>query len=157
MEERARLGETAAWFSRGGAAVRSAGCSPSLAVTKYCHDHRPTLTTAVVVVAAATIPNSFEARGSRLLVLRGTPEEVLPRIFKDWSIAKICFEVDTEPYALARDARVRELAAASRVEVFSPVSHTLYVSEEEEEEEEGGRRKGRSAAVSHVWECTRMV
>lgn len=28
------------------------------------------------------LPRSFRARGSRLLVLRGKPEQVLPRVFK---------------------------------------------------------------------------
>lgn len=55
-------------------------------------------------------------------------EEVLPRVFKDWSISHLCFELDTEPYARSRDATVRQLAAAAGVEVKSPVSHTLYVS-----------------------------
>jgi hypothetical protein len=55
-------------------------------------------------------------------------EEVLPRVFKDWSISQLCFEQDTEPYARSRDAAVRQLAAAADVEVKSPVSHTLYVS-----------------------------
>eukprot|EP01137_Pigoraptor_chileana_P026531 Opistho-2@7955 len=69
---------------------------------------------------------SFIARGSRLLVLRGKPEEVLPRAFKDWNIDKLCFELDTEPYAKFRDGKIKELARAAGVEVYSPVSHTLY-------------------------------
>lgn len=40
---------------------------------------------------------------------------------------QLCFEVDTEPYATARDERVRQLAEQAGVKVFSPVSHTLYV------------------------------
>uniref|UniRef100_A0A453NQT0 (6-4)DNA photolyase n=4 Tax=Aegilops tauschii subsp. strangulata TaxID=200361 RepID=A0A453NQT0_AEGTS len=43
-----------------------------------------------------------------------------------WNIGKLCFESDTEPYALARDKRVTDFAAASGIEVFSPVSHTLF-------------------------------
>ena len=41
---------------------------------------------------------------------------------------RLCYEVDTEPYARARDTRVQQLAAQAGVEVQAVVSHTLYVS-----------------------------
>ncbi|KAG2432367.1 hypothetical protein HYH02_012940 [Chlamydomonas schloesseri] len=69
---------------------------------------------------------SFQARGSRLLVLRGKPEEVFPRVFQEWGVTQLCFEHDTEPYAKVRDAAVRKLATEAGVEVVAPVSHTLY-------------------------------
>lgn len=69
---------------------------------------------------------SLKARHSRLVVLRGPPEEVLVEKIKEWRVTKLCYESDTEPYAKVRDARVREAAEAMGVEVFSPVSHTLY-------------------------------
>ncbi|GLC76277.1 hypothetical protein PLESTF_001761600 [Pleodorina starrii] len=72
---------------------------------------------------------SFKARGSRLLVLRGKPEEVLPRVFREWGVTQLCFEVDTEPYARARDAAVTRLAEEAGVEVRPAVSHTLYDTE----------------------------
>ncbi|KAI7839651.1 hypothetical protein COHA_006460 [Chlorella ohadii] len=74
----------------------------------------------------ADLDASFRARGSRLLVLRGKPQEVLPRVFKEWGVTRLCFESDTEPYANQRDATVRQLAETAGVEVHSPVSHTLY-------------------------------
>ncbi|KAG2649360.1 hypothetical protein PVAP13_1NG108400 [Panicum virgatum] len=43
-----------------------------------------------------------------------------------WNIGKLCFESDTEPYALARDKKVSDFAMASGIEVFTPVSHTLF-------------------------------
>lgn len=43
-------------------------------------------------------------------------------------MSHLCFEVDVEPYAKARDAAVRQLAAAAGVEVCAHISHTLYVS-----------------------------
>ncbi len=46
---------------------------------------------------------------------------------QEWGVHQLCFEVDTEPYATARDERVRQLAEQAGVKVFSPVSHTLYV------------------------------
>ncbi|XP_051135746.1 (6-4)DNA photolyase isoform X2 [Andrographis paniculata] len=45
--------------------------------------------------------------GSRLLVLEGEPSEVLIRCLKEWSIKKLCFEFDTEPYYQALDDRVK--------------------------------------------------
>ncbi|VAI56963.1 unnamed protein product [Triticum turgidum subsp. durum] len=66
--------------------------------------------------------------GSRLLVLRAREDvsDAVCAALKDWNIRKLCFESDTEPYALARDKRVTDFAAASGIEVFSPVSHTLF-------------------------------
>ncbi|KIZ03776.1 cryptochrome 2 (photolyase-like) [Monoraphidium neglectum] len=76
----------------------------------------------------ADLDRSLRARGSRLLVLRGKPDEVLPRVFKDWQISQLCFEADVEPYAKARDATVAQLAQAAGVHVSAHTSHTLYVS-----------------------------
>nr|XP_029118922.1 (6-4)DNA photolyase isoform X5 [Elaeis guineensis] len=64
--------------------------------------------------------------GSRLLLLRGDPVPVLCTILKDWNIGKLCYEFDTEPYSLARDKQVKDFASISGIEVFSPVSHTLF-------------------------------
>uniref|UniRef100_A0A7S3R4Y9 Photolyase/cryptochrome alpha/beta domain-containing protein n=1 Tax=Dunaliella tertiolecta TaxID=3047 RepID=A0A7S3R4Y9_DUNTE len=70
--------------------------------------------------------SSLTSLGSQLLVLRGTPEEVIPRVLRDWSIKKLCYEIDTEPYAKARDARVDDMAREAGVEVKKHWSHTLY-------------------------------
>jgi cryptochrome len=72
--------------------------------------------------------DSLQVRGSQLICLRGKPAEVFPGLFAQWSITKLCYEFDTEPYARQRDAEVDRLAAKAGVSVCSPVSHTLYVS-----------------------------
>eukprot|EP01023_Acetabularia_acetabulum_P018339 TRINITY_DN19260_c0_g1_i4.p1 TRINITY_DN19260_c0_g1~~TRINITY_DN19260_c0_g1_i4.p1 ORF type:complete len:559 (+),score=75.32 TRINITY_DN19260_c0_g1_i4:1767-3443(+) len=69
---------------------------------------------------------SLEARGSRLLVLRGNPVEVFPRVFKDWEITDLCFEYDTEPYAIVRDTKILDIAKKFGVQTYTPVSNTLY-------------------------------
>lgn len=74
----------------------------------------------------ADLDASLKARGSRLLVIQGKPQDTLPELFKEWGITKLCFESDTEPYALTRDAGAKELATAAGITVHSPVSHTLY-------------------------------
>ncbi|KAK9831428.1 hypothetical protein WJX81_004006 [Elliptochloris bilobata] len=74
----------------------------------------------------ADLHSSLQARGSALLVLRGKPEEELPRVWQEWGVTRLCFEVDTEEYARTRDLRVCELAAQAGVDVSTCVSHTLY-------------------------------
>ena len=36
---------------------------------------------------------------------------MFPQVWKEWGITKLCFEVDTEPYAKERDAKIRKLAS----------------------------------------------
>lgn len=76
------------------------------------------------------LPCSLKARGSKLVLLRGKPAEVLPAAMAEWGVTKLCFEADTEPYALERDAAMKAAAEAAGIEVASPVGHTLYDSAE---------------------------
>ncbi|XP_062223746.1 (6-4)DNA photolyase isoform X4 [Phragmites australis] len=66
--------------------------------------------------------------GSRLLLVRARDDvgDAVCAALKDWNIGKLCFESDTEPYALSRDKKVTDFAMASGIEVFTPVSHTLF-------------------------------
>ena len=48
-----------------------------------------------------------------LQVVRGNPSDILPKVWKDWAITKLCFEQDTEPYAVQRDSKVQELAKSA--------------------------------------------
>ena len=68
---------------------------------------------------------SLQVRGSRLVVLRGNPTEVLLKCMKDWAVTKLCFEHDTEPYALKRDAAMKEAAEQADVEVQSRAPNLL--------------------------------
>lgn len=72
------------------------------------------------------LDDSLKKFNSRLFVIRGNPAEVFPKLFKDWGITKLTYEVDTEPYAVERDALVDKLAKDSGVEVVKCVSNTLY-------------------------------
>uniref|UniRef100_A0A6V7QQQ2 (6-4)DNA photolyase n=1 Tax=Ananas comosus var. bracteatus TaxID=296719 RepID=A0A6V7QQQ2_ANACO len=74
----------------------------------------------------ADLDSALRRLGSRLLLLRGDPAPLICRVLKDWNIGKLCFEFDTEPYSLARDKQVSDFASASGIQVFSPVSHTLF-------------------------------
>ncbi|GLT71697.1 hypothetical protein SLA2020_436960 [Shorea laevis] len=64
--------------------------------------------------------------GSRLLVLKGEPSQVLTHCLKEWNVKKLCFEYDTEPYYHALDRSVKDYASSAGIEVSSPVSHTLF-------------------------------
>ena len=62
---------------------------------------------------------------SRLIVLRGAPEVELPRVMREWRINRLAYEIDTEPYAKARDAKIDLLAKGAGVEVVTRWGHTL--------------------------------
>jgi cryptochrome len=66
----------------------------------------------------ADLRSSLKARGSSLLVLRGNPQEVLPKVWKDWQITRLCFELDTEEYAKERDSKITAAAKAAGVHFF---------------------------------------
>jgi cryptochrome len=76
------------------------------------------------------LDKQLRALSSRLYVVQGKPHEVLPRLFREWGITRLTFEVDTEPYAKTRDAQISELAQKAKVEVISCVSHTLWDMEQ---------------------------
>ncbi|XP_029353429.1 cryptochrome circadian regulator 5 [Echeneis naucrates] len=69
---------------------------------------------------------SLRKLNSRLFVVRGKPEEVLPELFDKWKVTKLTYEYDTEPYSLSRDQKVSALAKEHGVEVTYKISHTLY-------------------------------
>ncbi|OWM81818.1 hypothetical protein CDL15_Pgr007856 [Punica granatum] len=72
------------------------------------------------------LDSSLRKLGSRLLVLKGDPGEVLVRCLKEWNINKLCFEYDTEPYYQSLDEKLKSFASSAGIETFSPVSHTLF-------------------------------
>ena len=68
--------------------------------------------------------------GVPLLVPRGPPATVLPALWRACGVARCTWEEDTEAYAKARDARMRELGAQHGVEVHAESGHTLHVLDE---------------------------
>ncbi|KAL3511853.1 hypothetical protein ACH5RR_024570 [Cinchona calisaya] len=72
------------------------------------------------------LDTSLKKLGSRLLVLKGEPSEIVIHCLKEWNISKLCFEFDTEPYYQALDDKVKSNASVAGIEIFSPVSHTLF-------------------------------
>ncbi|WOL11929.1 (6-4)DNA photolyase [Canna indica] len=74
------------------------------------------------------LDSSLRRLGSHLLVLRGDPDPaaVICRVIKEWRIGKLCYEFDSEPYGQARDKQVEDFTSKLGIEVFTPVSHTLF-------------------------------
>ena len=72
------------------------------------------------------LDEGLRARGNRLYVLRGRPEEALPAAWSQWGVRHLTFEEDTEPYARDRDATITKLARAEGLSVSSHASHTLH-------------------------------
>ena len=54
--------------------------------------------------------------------------ETIAQACKEWGITRLCWEADTEPYAVKRDREVRAVAESAGIAVESPVGHTLYDS-----------------------------
>lgn len=80
-----------------------------------------------LVESLQDLDQSLRAKyNSRLLVVRGSPLQVLREKFAEWKIDLLCFESDTEPYAKKRDADVASLAREFNVRVETRSSHTLY-------------------------------
>ena len=70
--------------------------------------------------------NQLESKfQSKLLIFQGKPHEILPKLWKEYNIKLLSFELDTEPYALERDYDIVKMATESKIQIFSPVSHTL--------------------------------
>ena len=57
------------------------------------------------------LDTSLRELDSRLIVLQGNPKDELPRIFGEWDVQRLAYEMDIEPYAKSRDSEINQLAA----------------------------------------------
>nr|CCA14862.1 cryptochrome putative [Albugo laibachii Nc14] len=76
--------------------------------------------------SVGTLAEAIAARGSRLIIARGEGIDVFRRILPAWKITHIFFDQAIEPFAIARDHQVRELAASLNVHVETTHGYTLY-------------------------------
>ena len=72
------------------------------------------------------LDESLRRCGSQLIVARGYPAQVFPRLWANLGITRVTFEMDSEPYGRQRDAVVTNLARQLGIEVVAETSHTLY-------------------------------
>lgn len=63
---------------------------------------------------------------SRLYVIRGTPKNEIPRIFKEWNVTLMTFESEIESFNQRRDALVKIHADQFHVKLDEFHSHTIY-------------------------------
>uniref|UniRef100_A0A3B1IHH9 Cryptochrome circadian regulator 5 n=1 Tax=Astyanax mexicanus TaxID=7994 RepID=A0A3B1IHH9_ASTMX len=90
-----------------------------------------------LIEALKDLDSSLRKLNSRLFVIRGVPREVFPRLFEEWKVTRLTFEVDSEPYSQKRDKEVMDLAKQHGVEIITKISHTLYNLERVIEENNG--------------------
>lgn len=62
----------------------------------------------------------------RLYVIRGTPKNEIPRIFKEWNVTLMTFESEIESFSLRRDALVKIHANEHNVKLDEFHSHTVF-------------------------------
>jgi cryptochrome len=72
------------------------------------------------------LDDNLRSIGSRLFVLKGTPEDQIPLYVEKWGIEYVTFERDTEPYAKVRDKNICSILKNKGVKVESFTSHTLF-------------------------------
>lgn len=74
------------------------------------------------------LSNSLTTRNpkAKLLVVRGSPQTMLPLLFKEWGITHLVYEKDTSGYAARRDHQINTLASQAEIKVLAVLGHTLY-------------------------------
>jgi deoxyribodipyrimidine photo-lyase len=64
--------------------------------------------------------------GASLAVYYGTPEEVWPQVLSDFNVAGVWTNTDQEPYALQRDATIRQLLSEQGIEFHTHKDHIIF-------------------------------
>lgn len=62
-------------------------------------------------------------------VLRGKPEEELPKFWKRWNVSQLHFEKDTEAYARKRDASIVKIAEEAGEICLLPDQHSYWLDQ----------------------------
>ena len=78
----------------------------------------------------ARLARDLEARGSRLLLLRGAPERVLPRLAREGGFGLVSWSPGPGPFAARRDAAVRRALARVGVASLERKDAVLFAAEE---------------------------
>lgn len=72
------------------------------------------------------LDSDLRAKGSRLFVAKGNPNEIIGKMIKELKVEVLSFERSTEPYNKAMDERILNTAALSNVEAFPEWGHTMF-------------------------------
>lgn len=63
---------------------------------------------------------------SRLYILRGKAEELLPKLFEKWQVKFITSQVDIDPEILRQDEAIEKIAEKKDIFIVKRVQHTVY-------------------------------
>ena len=75
----------------------------------------------------ADLDSNLKQWGLRLVVAKGKPEDVFPKLFSKYDTKLLSFEKETvEPYGKARDQLVHEICMSEGVPVKTFATHTLF-------------------------------
>jgi cryptochrome len=72
----------------------------------------------------------LQSLDSRLILIRGNPQDVFPELLKKWNVSGLYYEKETEPDAVDRDQRISAICQQMEVTVNCTVGHTLFASED---------------------------
>jgi deoxyribodipyrimidine photo-lyase len=72
------------------------------------------------------LARDLSARGTPLVLRRGDPREVIPRLLRETRADLLAFNRDTSPYAVRRDAAVTREAERMGVRVLAPKDRVLF-------------------------------
>lgn len=77
-------------------------------------DHTPPLL--LYSLLLQDLHTNLQRLGSRLFIIQGKTQDVLPFILKEWNITKLVYEKDIEPYSRVRDQQVQQLCRTLSIE-----------------------------------------
>ena len=103
----------------------------------------------------ARLSRDLDSRGSRLLVLRGAPERVLPRLAREEGFALVSWNRGHGPFAVRRDAAVR--AALTRVGATSLECKDAVLFSAEEIRTRAGGAYGIYTPYRRAWQEARAA
>ncbi|KAJ3206927.1 hypothetical protein HK099_000395 [Clydaea vesicula] len=69
---------------------------------------------------------NLEKLNSKLLVVRGDPIKVFPKLLKTWKISHLFFEKDFDPYSMYRDEKIATICKEAKVKIYTAIGHTIY-------------------------------
>jgi len=72
---------------------------------------------------------ALAARGQRLVVRRGDPTELLPRLAREWGIERVAWNRDATPYARRRDRAVERALGALGIAVDTHADRVVFESD----------------------------
>ena len=90
------------------------------------HDARVTF----IYDAIKHLHAELEAKGSSIQVYNGKPEQVWPELLKKYKIGAVYTNHDFEPYAIHRDASVRDLLADHDIPFHTFKDHVIFEKDE---------------------------